>query len=79
MPRASDRIALNVSGLHGRTIRGHRVGNSSDFARIAFEEAGVKLVSGADFGSDRHVRISFAASMPALEEAMDRMARLLAS
>lgn len=41
------------------------------------EEAGVALVPGSAFGEDRYVRLSFAASRAELEEAFDRLGRVL--
>jgi aspartate/methionine/tyrosine aminotransferase len=41
------------------------------------EEAEVALVPGAAFGDDRYVRLSFAASRAALDEAFDRLGRTL--
>jgi aspartate aminotransferase len=41
------------------------------------EEARVAVVPGAAFGADDHIRISFACSRAALEEGLERMARVL--
>jgi aspartate aminotransferase len=43
------------------------------------EAEGVALVPGAAFGAPGHVRISFAASLELLEEALRRMHRFLAA
>jgi aspartate aminotransferase len=41
------------------------------------EEAGVALVPGSAFGDDRYIRLSFAASREALEQAFERLGRSL--
>ena len=55
--------------------------DSSQFASDLLERTGVCLVPGKDFGraeAQRYVRISYANSLPALEEAVERIASYLA-
>ncbi|RMH22935.1 MAG: pyridoxal phosphate-dependent aminotransferase [Acidobacteria bacterium] len=47
-------------------------------AEHLLEVAGVAVVPGIAFGSDDHLRISFASSIPDLERGLERMARALA-
>ncbi len=49
------------------------------FAEQLLEQEGVAVVAGEAFGSDRHVRISFACSREALATGLDRLARFLAA
>ena len=51
--------------------------SSVEFAERLLEEEAVSLVAGEAFGSDRHVRISFACSRPTLEKGLERIARFL--
>ena len=53
--------------------------SSLDFARRLLERTGVGLAPGAGFGAayDDHLRLCFAAAMPRLEEALDRLAGFL--
>lgn len=54
--------------------------DSSSFAIELLEATGVCLVPGKDFGqhgANRHVRISYANALPALEEAVERIGRYL--
>ena len=44
-----------------------------EFARLLLDEAGVALVPGTAFGAPGHMRISFAASMDQIQEAMRRI------
>jgi aspartate/methionine/tyrosine aminotransferase len=55
--------------------------DSSGFAEALLEEAGVAVVPGRDFGTnqpERWIRLSYATSLPQLEEAVRRMAAFLA-
>ncbi|MEK6876963.1 MAG: pyridoxal phosphate-dependent aminotransferase [Nanoarchaeota archaeon] len=47
--------------------------SSMEFASKLLEEALVAVVPGSAFGSDKHVRLSYAASMEDIEKGMDRM------
>jgi len=44
-----------------------------DFAAYLLEEVGLALVPGSAFGAPGHLRISYAASMETLEDALDRL------
>ena len=78
-PQGTFYLFLNISELTERKIRGRAVTGSADLVEILLEEAGVKVVPGEYSGSDRHVRVSFAASMEALEEGLDRIEHVLGS
>ena len=47
--------------------------SSMEFASKLLEEALVAVVPGSAFGSDRHIRLSYAASMEDIKQGMDRM------
>ena len=51
---------------------------SGAFTEFLLEEARVAVVPGAAFGSDEHIRLSFACSRAALTEGLERMAAVLA-
>jgi len=51
---------------------------SSAFAEFLLEEAQVAVVPGEAFGSDEHIRLSFACSLDTLAEGLERMATVLA-
>jgi len=48
-----------------------------EFAELLLTEGGVAVVPGSGFGAPGHVRISFACSMQMLEQALERMRRVL--
>jgi len=90
MPRASPGIRCaapqgafyvfpNVSGLFGRRWKGGTLAGSADVCAFLLEEARIAVVPGAEFGSDRHVRLSYATSDEAIAMGMDRMAAAIAS
>ncbi len=59
-----------------------RLGNVNDDIALAgyiLDEGGVALVPGSAFGTEGHLRLSFATSMDVLDDALGRMQRLLNS
>ncbi|MEM7258680.1 MAG: pyridoxal phosphate-dependent aminotransferase [Pseudomonadota bacterium] len=53
------------------------VSNDVEFSSWVLDKAGVAIVPGSAFGTDGHVRLSFATSMENLRQAMQRMGDLL--
>ena len=51
--------------------------DDAEFAELLLNEAGVAVVPGSGFGAPGHMRLSFACSMPTLEQALNRIARIL--
>ena len=69
MPRGAFYAFPNVKALYRGEIKG-----SEDLSMFLLEEAKVALVHGAAFGSDDHVRVSYATSMEDIEKALARIA-----
>ena len=67
----------DVSYYFGKTIKGTKVENASDFAMLLLEQANVATVTGEAFGAPNCIRISYAASQAELKEAVRRIAELL--
>ncbi|PKL08248.1 MAG: aspartate aminotransferase [Spirochaetae bacterium HGW-Spirochaetae-7] len=63
----------DVSSLYGLSCRGKRIESSDDFCLYLLEQAGVALVPGSAFGDDACVRLSFAASDAAIDQALGRI------
>lgn len=63
----------DVSRLFGKRFGGQEIRNSVDLCQFLLDEQKVAIVPGSAFGSEQHVRISFATSLAVLEEAMDRI------
>jgi aspartate aminotransferase len=53
------------------------VSNDLEFAELILNEAGVALVPGSAFGAEGYMRLSFATSMEILDDALDRLEKLL--
>ncbi len=62
-----------VSRFFGSNSSQGIINNSKDFALYLLNEARIVLVPGVAFGSDDHIRISYATSMDRLEEGMSRL------
>jgi len=58
-------------------FRTGRIKNSLDFSTALLEEAHVAVVPGEAFGTQEHVRISYATSMAELERGLDRIHRFI--
>ncbi len=75
MPKGAFYAFANVSGLFGRTVRGASapLRGSVDVTAFLLERARVAVVPGVDFGSDAHVRLSYATSEKLIGEGLARM------
>jgi aspartate aminotransferase len=82
MPKGAFYAFANVSGLFGRTWRNAAgsvtLKSSVDVTSFLLEEARVAVVPGKDFGSDAHVRLSYATSDALISEGLARMGAALA-
>jgi len=75
MPKGAFYAFPNVSGLFGRTTPGGTaLRRSTDVASFLLEGARVAVVPGLDFGSDAHVRLSYATSAELIREGLSRIA-----
>jgi len=68
---------VNIGALAGRTVQGRTIHDADDFTALLRDEAGVSVVSGVNFGSGRHIRISFGVANAAIEEGFGRIEQLL--
>jgi aspartate aminotransferase len=73
MPRGAFYAFPNVSGLFGKRHAGGALEGSADVTAFLLEEAKVAVVAGVDFGSDAHVRLSYAAGLETITEGLRRM------
>jgi aspartate aminotransferase len=82
MPKGAFYAFLNVSGLFGREWRSPEgvktLKGSLDVTAFLLEEAKVAVVPGVDFGSDDHVRLSYATSTALITEGLARMGSAVA-
>ena len=77
-PQGAFYVFPDVSSYFGKTLRGKNIENASDFALYLLEEAHVATVTGDAFGNGDCIRISYAASVENIKEAIGRIAKALA-
>jgi aspartate aminotransferase len=68
----------DVSNYFGKIIKGKTINDANDFALFLLEEANVATVTGDAFGNPHCIRISYAASVEKIKEAVKRIANALA-
>jgi aspartate aminotransferase len=73
VPEGAFYVFPNVSAFFGKTIKGKKIENASEFALFLLEEANVATVTGEAFGNPNCIRISYAASEESLIEAINRI------
>ncbi|HHT9124344.1 MAG TPA: pyridoxal phosphate-dependent aminotransferase [Candidatus Brocadiia bacterium] len=78
-PRGAFYAFPNVSALYNRSIAGTIPKNPSHLVDLLLEKARIAFVPGEPFGSDNHIRISYATSMDAIEEGMDKLEKILSA
>ena len=77
-PQGAFYVFPDVSAYFGKTLNGKTIENASDFALYLLEEAHVATVTGDAFGNGDCIRISYAASVENIKEAIARIAKALA-
>jgi aspartate aminotransferase len=72
-PHGAFYVFPNIAAFIGKTINGKKLASPCDIADYLLEEAKVAVVPGEDFGSDAHIRLSYATSLENIEEGCRRM------
>ena len=78
-PQGAFYVFPNVSALYGKKVKGRKINGSNALASYLLQEAKVTVIPGADFGSDKHIRLSYCLSMEQIGEGLARMATALSS
>ena len=73
VPKGAFYIFPDISSFFGKRLKGTLIENASDFAMYLLEEAHVATVTGDAFGCPNNIRISYAASLEEIEEAIRRI------
>ncbi len=68
---------FDISAYFGKSFAGKVVANSNDFCTTLLEQAHVNLVTGAAFGAEGFVRMSFACSRENIETGLGKLAAWL--
>lgn len=79
MPKGAFYVMMNISELIGAAQGDKVIRSSTDFAELLLENAKVAVVPGLGFGSDMHVRLSYATSMENIDRGLDRIAQFVGS
>jgi aspartate aminotransferase len=73
-PEGAFYVFPNIRGLLNKTGRGKQLSSPCAIADYLLEEAKVAVVPGEDFGSDEHIRFSYATSLEDIEKGCSRIA-----
>lgn len=73
LPRGAFYVFADVRGLLGRRLGAEVIGDDLQLAELLLSEAHVAVVPGAAFGMPGFLRVSYAASMEAIEAALARV------
>jgi aspartate aminotransferase len=77
-PEGAFYVFPNVSNIYGRSYKGKKITNSAELIDYLLDEANVAAVPGAAFGSDDHIRLSYATSLANIEEGLKRIKNAVA-
>jgi aspartate aminotransferase len=75
LPEGAFYVYPNISAFFGRG----GVNSPADFAGKLLREAHVATVPGEGFGTDEHVRVSYATSIQELDRGLERLRKFVAS
>jgi len=78
MPEGAFYVFPNVSAIYGCSHSEKKITNSTEFIEYLLDEANVATVPGAAFGSDAHIRLSYATSLKNIEEGVKRIKKAVA-
>ena len=73
VPDGAFYVFPDVSAFFGKTIKGKEIKTAGDFSMLLLEEANVATVTGEAFGAPDCIRLSYAASVEQLQEAIKRI------
>ena len=73
VPMGAFYVFPDISYYFGKKFRGKTISNSIELTDFLLDEAKVAVVPGIEFGSDNHIRISYATSMKDIIEGTKRI------
>ncbi len=77
-PEGAFYVFPNVADIFGRSFQGKKITDSTQLIDYLLDEANVATVPGAAFGSDSHIRLSYATSLKNIEEGVKRIKNAIA-
>ena len=72
-PEGAFYVFPNISYYFGKNLKNKTINNATDFSLYLLEEANVATVTGDAFGDKNCIRISYAASVSEIKEALKRI------
>jgi aspartate aminotransferase len=72
-PQGAFYVFPNIATFIGKNLNGKKLASPCDVADYLLEEAKVAAVPGEDFGSNAHIRLSYATSLENIEEGCRRI------
>ncbi|WP_077367574.1 pyridoxal phosphate-dependent aminotransferase [Anaerosalibacter sp. Marseille-P3206] len=76
-PKGAFYVMVNLTQIKGKTIRGMKIENSLDFAKLLLDEGKVAVIPGIGFGDDDYIRLSYATSMENIKEGLTRIKKIV--
>jgi len=76
-PQGAFYVFPNISNFFGKKYNGKEITSSIDLTEFLLDQAKVAVIPGIEFGSDDHIRISYAVSMDEIKEGTDRIEKAL--
>ena len=76
-PQGAFYIMINLDECLGKAINGEVIKNSMDFSAKLLEDEKVAVIPGKAFGLDNYVRVSYATSMEAITEGLNRIKKFV--
>ena len=73
VPEGAFYVFPDISYYFGKTLKGQKIENATDFSLFLLEYANVATVTGVAFGNPDCIRISYAASQEQIKEAIQRI------
>jgi aspartate aminotransferase len=77
MPGGAFYVLPDISAVFGQTIRGKTINSPTDFCHAALDPFAVACVPGEAFGSDKHIRLSYATSEAQIEKGCARLKEMI--
>jgi aspartate aminotransferase len=78
LPEGAFYVFPNVSAIYGRFYEGKKISGSVELIDYLLDKANVAAVPGGAFGSDDHIRLSYATSLKNIEEGLKRIKSAIA-
>lgn len=77
-PKGAFYIMLNISEAFGKSYEGKVIEGSLDYCDMLLQSFDVAAVPGFAFGSDAHIRLSYATDKESIQKGLERIARFMA-